>query len=105
MGAIVSDTSSQSFGCKGKEAEEDLQALTAQVRKLSVRTFMIAGVEGKRVGGGGFNRRVRGGGDLLWSGQIWAGTFSDKKPRDLFKIRLDLGDKTATITCDATPED
>ena len=38
-----SETSSASLGCSGKEAEEDLQALTAQVRKLRVRTFIVAG--------------------------------------------------------------
>lgn len=37
----MSETSSQSFGWRGKEADEDLQALTAQVRKLSVRIFMV----------------------------------------------------------------
>jgi hypothetical protein len=31
------------LGCSGKEVEEDLQALTAQVRKLRVRTFIVAG--------------------------------------------------------------
>lgn len=39
---MVSDTSSQSFGWRGKDAEEDLQPLTAQVRKLRVRTFIFA---------------------------------------------------------------
>ena len=63
-----------------------MQALTAQVRKLSVRTFMIAGVEGKRVGGGGLNKRVRGGGDLLWSGQIWAGTFPTRNPAIFLRL-------------------
>jgi hypothetical protein len=38
----VSLTSSQSLGCKGKLADVDLQALTAQVRKLRVRIFMVA---------------------------------------------------------------
>ena len=28
--------------CRGNEAGEDLQALTAQVRKLVVRSFMVA---------------------------------------------------------------
>ena len=41
FGAMVSDTNSQSFGCRGKEAEVDLQAFTAQVRKLRVRTFIF----------------------------------------------------------------
>jgi hypothetical protein len=30
-------------GCRGKLAVEDLQALRAQVRKLSVRSFMVFG--------------------------------------------------------------
>jgi len=38
---MVSDTSSQSFGCRGKEALLDLQVLTAQVRKLRVRSFIF----------------------------------------------------------------
>jgi hypothetical protein len=37
----VSLTSSQSLGCSGKAADVDLHALTAQVRKLSVRIFMV----------------------------------------------------------------
>jgi len=41
FGAMVSETSSQSLGCRGKLAELDLQALTAQVRKLRVRSFMF----------------------------------------------------------------
>lgn len=41
FGAILSDTSSQSFGWRGKDAEEDLQAFTAQERKLRVRTFIL----------------------------------------------------------------
>ena len=54
---MVSDTSSHSFGWSGKEAEEDLQAFTAQVRKLSVRSFMV-GCVGGRVGlvDGGWKR-------------------------------------------------
>lgn len=40
----VSLTSSQSLGCNGKPADVGLQALTAQVRKFSVRIFMITGV-------------------------------------------------------------
>jgi hypothetical protein len=40
--SMVSDTSSQSLGCKGKDSEEDLQAFTAQVRKLRVKTFIFA---------------------------------------------------------------
>jgi hypothetical protein len=40
--SMVSETSSHSLGCRGKLAEEDLQALTAQVRKLRVRTFIFA---------------------------------------------------------------
>lgn len=39
---MVSETSSQSLGCRGKLAEVDLQALTAQVRKLRVRTFILS---------------------------------------------------------------
>jgi hypothetical protein len=42
LGSIVSETSSQSFGCRGKEVEVLLQAFTAQVRKLRVRTFIAA---------------------------------------------------------------
>jgi hypothetical protein len=42
FGSIVSETSSQSLGWRGNEAEVDLQAFTAQVRKLSVRTFIVA---------------------------------------------------------------
>lgn len=42
---MVSETSSQSLGWRGKEALLDLQALTAQVRKLRVRTFMVSGCE------------------------------------------------------------
>lgn len=38
---MLSDTSSQSFGCSGKEADVDLQAFTAQVKKLRVKTFMV----------------------------------------------------------------
>ena len=41
--SMVSETSSHSFGWRGKEAEVDLQALTAQVRKLRVRTFIFWG--------------------------------------------------------------
>jgi hypothetical protein len=37
----LSLTSSQSLGWRGKEVELDLQALTAQVRKLSVRSFIM----------------------------------------------------------------
>ena len=32
-----------SRGCRGKEDGADLQALTAQVRKLRVRSFIVAG--------------------------------------------------------------
>jgi hypothetical protein len=41
FGATVSDTSSHSFGCRGKLSEDDLQAFTAQVRKLRVRSFIF----------------------------------------------------------------
>jgi hypothetical protein len=37
----LSLTSSQSLGWRGNEVELDLQALTAQVRKLSVRSFIM----------------------------------------------------------------
>ncbi len=47
FGAIVSETSSHSFGWRGKLADEDLQAFTAQVRKLRVRSFIF----GMRGGG------------------------------------------------------
>jgi hypothetical protein len=57
FGAMVSDTSSHSFGCRGKLSEDDLQAFTAQVRKLRVRSFIFAvvcgWVEGWVGGGGG----------------------------------------------------
>lgn len=35
-------SSSESFGCKGKLAAWVLHVLTAQVRKLSVRSFIVA---------------------------------------------------------------
>lgn len=57
FGSMVSDTSSQSFGWRGKEVEVDLQALTAQVRKLRVRTFIFGGVGDRGFGGRG--RRCR----------------------------------------------
>jgi hypothetical protein len=38
---ISFETSEHSFGCRGKDALVDLQALTAQVRKLRVRTFIV----------------------------------------------------------------
>lgn len=38
---MVSETSSHSLGTRGKDAVVDLQALTAQVRKLRVRTFIF----------------------------------------------------------------
>lgn len=37
----MSVTSSASRGWRGKEAVDDLQAFTAQVRKFSVRTFIV----------------------------------------------------------------
>ncbi len=39
-----SETSSASFGWRGKDAEVVLQVLTAQVRKLRVRTFILSKV-------------------------------------------------------------
>lgn len=33
--------SSASLGCSGKDADEDLQVLTAQVRKFMLRTFIL----------------------------------------------------------------
>lgn len=33
--------SSASFGCSGKDADEDLQVLTAHVRKFMLRTFIL----------------------------------------------------------------
>jgi hypothetical protein len=42
LGSISADSNSQSLGCKGKEAEDDLQALTAQERKLRVRSFILS---------------------------------------------------------------
>lgn len=41
LGSIESETSSHSFGWRGKEALLDLQALTAHVTKLRVRTFIL----------------------------------------------------------------
>ena len=41
FGGRLSETSSQSFGWRGKEALDALQAFTAQVRKLRVRTFIV----------------------------------------------------------------
>lgn len=41
---MVSETSSHSLGTRGKDAVVDLQTLTAQVRKLRVRTFIVFGV-------------------------------------------------------------
>lgn len=37
-----SEASSASFGWRGNESEEDLQVFTAQVRKLRVRSFILA---------------------------------------------------------------
>lgn len=37
--------SSASFGCSGKDADEDLQVLTAQVRKFMLRTFILTDFE------------------------------------------------------------
>ncbi len=39
--SMVSWTSSASLGCRGKDWLEDLQAFTAQVRKLRVRIFIF----------------------------------------------------------------
>ena len=33
--------SSASLGCSGKDADEDLQVLTAQVKKFMLRTFIL----------------------------------------------------------------
>ena len=52
LSSISSVTSSQSFGWRGKLALEDLQAFTAQVRKLRVRSF-IFGFSWEAVRGGG----------------------------------------------------
>lgn len=40
--SMISETSSQSFGCKGKDVLVLLQAFTAQERKLRVRIFIFA---------------------------------------------------------------
>lgn len=51
-GALISCSScasSASFGCSGNEADVDLQALTAQVRKLMLSTFILA-LRNSRVG-------------------------------------------------------
>ncbi len=53
--SMVSWTNSASFGWRGNDAVEDLQALTAQVRKLRVRIFIF------------LNRRCREG-LLVWRG-------------------------------------
>jgi hypothetical protein len=42
LGVMVSETSSQSLGWRGKDVVVDLQAFTAQVRKLRVRSFIVA---------------------------------------------------------------
>lgn len=39
--SISSCTNSASLGCSGYESDELLQALTAQVKKLRLRTFMV----------------------------------------------------------------
>jgi len=39
--SMVSETSSQSFGCKGNDVLVLLQAFTAQERKLRVRIFIL----------------------------------------------------------------
>lgn len=79
-------TSSASLGCRGKESEEDLQAFTAQVRKLRVRTFIFVCVV--------WVCFLRYGGlkSLLRSGVWWFG--EDKKfwrvraaPRDALQRR------------------
>jgi hypothetical protein len=44
--SISSDTSSTSRGWRGKQAVVLLQVLTAHVRKLRVRTFMLAVLDG-----------------------------------------------------------
>lgn len=41
LSSISSCASSASLRCNGKEAEVDLQALTAQVRKFMLRTFIL----------------------------------------------------------------
>ena len=58
-------TSSHSFGWRGKEAEDVLQVLTAQVRKLRVRIFILAVVYGSMWW---TSRRdvMRGCGDVKW---------------------------------------
>lgn len=42
---MESDTSSQSLGWRGNEADVLLHALTAQVKKLSVSTFMVVDLD------------------------------------------------------------
>lgn len=41
LSSTSSLTSSASLGCSGNESDEDLQDLTAQVRKFNVRTFIL----------------------------------------------------------------
>jgi hypothetical protein len=104
FGAMVSDTSSHSFGWRGKEAEDDLQAFTAQVRKLRVRIFILCG--GRRGKGGrgcGGSKEEEGVGARLCEAVADAGRdggagvgvvkfknyFSRSWGRDRDKIRLD----------------
>lgn len=39
--SMSSCTNSASLGCRGYESDEDLQALTAQVRKFKLKIFML----------------------------------------------------------------
>lgn len=43
--------------CKGKEVDDDLQALTAQVRKFVVRSFILDFVKGGQIDCTGGDRR------------------------------------------------
>jgi hypothetical protein len=62
---MVSDTSSHSLGWRGKDALLDLQALTAQVKKLRVKTFIVT-VENVREGISGFEVVTLWGGGKLF---------------------------------------
>lgn len=44
LSSASSCASSASLGCRGKEAVVDLHVLTAQVRKLMLRTFILVAI-------------------------------------------------------------
>jgi hypothetical protein len=51
LGSSSADSISQSLGWRGKDALLDLQALTAQERKLRVRSFILACMNCERLVG------------------------------------------------------